>query len=328
MRIGLLTATKRRFPREQDDPADIDSEVLSEFEEDALLSGLRDAGHHVIQIPDPRSLLTRISYWRRKCDLVFNVFCGYRGVERKLGAPAILDLAGIPYIGSPPYVHALTRHKYHAKLVVAAGGVPTPHAVMIPPAGLHELRSVAYPAIVKPVAESSAIGISAKESIVSSPSEALLQGERLAARYRQPALVESFVSGAEVEVPLFIASSPRPLGTVAITLDGTPIGGGQFLTSAIVYDDRYGFSAPPSFVDVERVLPMATRAAAILGLRDYGRIDFRISQDGTPWFLEASSHPHLQIHSSFNWLAEQRHQPYHALLDEIIQIAARRAGLF
>lgn len=327
MRVGLVFERKEDYPRLPSHADDVDSELLSQAEEDDLLSGLRDAGHHVLRIGDCRRLLNRIGYWRNRCDIVFNKSVGYRGVERKLLVPAILDAAGIPYVGSTPYVLTLTRHKYHTKLVVERAGVPTPRAVLYPLDPVTSLAALRYPVIVKPLAESSSIGIDRDRSVVESPEAADRQARSTVARYEQPVVVEEFVAGAEVEVPIVVDPLPRALGVVAIMLAGAPVEGDQFLASDLVYDDSYGFGAPPSYVDPERVAASAVRAANALGIRDYGRIDFRVAADGTPWFIEASTHPHLQRHSSFFLLAAARGLSHAEMLDELLTIATRRSAI-
>jgi len=323
MRIGLVWERKSDFPYLDGDPEELNSELLSVFEEGDVVAGLQDAGHEVVRIGDARRLLARIGYWRNRCDLVFNLSVGYRGIERKIFAPAILEVAGIPYVGSTPYTLALTRHKYHAKLVVASVGVATPPAVLYSSPRSSGLDALTYPVIVKPVAESSGIGIDAG-SVVSSATEARDRCERIVERYRQPALAESFVSGVEIEVPLIIDASPQALGAVAITLDGVPVSEDRFLTGALVYDDTYGFADPPPQVDTRRAILAAEESARILGIRDYGRVDFRVAPDATPWFIEASSHPHIQRHSSFFFLARRRGLAFSAMLQEILAIAAKR----
>lgn len=327
MRVGLLWERKADFPFSTGLPADIRSELLAEFEEDELLGGLQDAGFEVVRIGGARTLVNRIGYWRKRCDIVFNRSVGYQGVERKVYAAAVLDAAGIPYVGSTPYVLALTRHKYHAKLVVADAGIDTPPSVVVAGSADLSLEALPFPAIIKPLAESSSIGISREASLVHTPSAAILQAKTLVSAYRQPALVETFVAGAEVEVPVFIDPEPRALGIVAITLEGRPIEGEAFLSSDAVFSDRYGFGDPPTYVDSTRVMRAAEAGARALGIRDYGRMDFRVTTDGTPWFIEASTHPHIQQHSSFNFLAQRSGRNYDAMLAEVVAVAVRRLRL-
>jgi D-alanine-D-alanine ligase len=325
MRLGLMFERKDGFPWRADDPRDLNSELLNETEENDLLSGLRDAGHDVLRLGDVRRLIARPGYWRNRVDLVINRAVGYRGIERKSLAPAVLDAAGIAYLGSTPYVLTLTRHKLHAKLVVAHAGVPTPDAALVTERGSTGLEAIAYPAIVKPIAESSSIGIG-PDSVVRDAAAARAVAERIVREYAQPAIVESFVVGAEIEVPLLVDPVPRALGVIAITLHGKQMNE-QFLSSDDVYGDGYGFAPPPPYVEIDRVKDAAVRAAAALGIRDYGRMDFRVSHDGTPWFIEASTHPHVQVHSGFYEAGRRRGLLYHEMLDELVTVAAQRVGL-
>jgi D-alanine-D-alanine ligase len=319
---------KADYPFAANDAPDADSELLSAAEEQELLGGLRDAGHDVVSIGDAQSLLDRIDHWRDCCDLVFNRSVGYRGSERKSIVAAILEAAGIPYLGSSPYVLSLTRHKYHTKLAVRDAGILTPTAALVFGGTPERLDEIRYPAIVKPVAESSSIGIEAGASIVATPGAALRRAKILLERYSQPVLVESFVEGIEIEVPVIIDPQPRVLGLAVVAIDGQLPDKTHYLASDSVYNDNYSYLEPPAYVDTERVAEAAVRGTRALGIRDYGRLDFRVTADGTPWFIEASTHPHIQRHSSFFVTAQRQGMAYHELLDMLVQVAARRCGLF
>ena len=327
MRIGVVYERKSEYPIVPDVARDADSELLSDYEERELLAGLHATGHEIVPIGDVGNLLGRIECWRDSCDIIFNRSVGYRGTERKSIVPAILEAAGIPYVGSTPYVLSLTRNKYHTKLVVADAGVPTPSAALLFGGTDERLEALRYPAIVKPLAESSSIGIEAGASVVATPADARARAAVVHARYGQPVLVESFVEGVEIEVPIVIDPEPRVLGLAAVAIGGQLPDGTHYLASDSVYVDDYSYLPPPASVDTDRITAAAVCAACALGIRDYGRLDFRVSADGTPWFIEASTHPHIQRHSSFFVLAQQQGMEYHEMLDMLIQIAIRRAGL-
>jgi D-alanine-D-alanine ligase len=327
VRVGVVYERKSEYPFQDGDAHDADSELLSDHEEQELLLGLRDTEHEIIPIGDAGNLLSRIEYWRERCDIIFNRSVGYRGAERKSIVPAILEAAGIPYVGSTPYVLSLTRNKYHTKMVVHDAGIPTPPAVLLFGGTAERLESLCYPAIVKPLAESSSIGIEAGVSVVATPAAARARAAVLHSRYGQPVLVESFVEGIEIEAPVVIDPEPRVLGLAAVAIDNRLPEGTHYLASDSVYVDNYDYLDPPAYINRDRVAKAAVRAARALGIRDYGRLDFRVSADGTPWFIEASTHPHIQRHSSFFVLAQQRGMNYPEMLDMLIQVAIRRCKL-
>lgn len=327
MRVGLTYENKSWFPFGPGDSPDANSEHLNDDEVDELVSGLRDAGFGVVPIGDVVRLRDGLMDWKSRCDIVFNRAVGYRGVERKSAAPAIMEAAGIPYVGSAPYALTLTRHKYHAKLVVASTGVATPPATVLHGGTPERLDALVYPAIVKPLGESSSIGIERGKAIVADAAAARRRAADLLALYGQPVLVETFVPGLEVEVPLVMDPEPRVLCLAAIGASGALPPPEHYLASDDVYVDRYDFLDLPAWVDAERLRREAILCARALEIRDYGRIDFRISADGTPWFIEASTHPHVQRHSSFHFAARRRGAHYADMLRELVMAGARRYGL-
>jgi D-alanine-D-alanine ligase len=328
MRVALIFERKSEFPFTPEDPEDSNSELLSEFEEHELLTGLRDAGHDVIAIGDGQRLLERITHWRSRCDLAFNRSAGYRGLGRKSHVPSVLELAGIPYVGSGPYVSSLTRHKQHAKLVVAAAGVPTAPAIAwASERDTPMLSRLAYPVIVKPVAESCSIGIEAAKSIVSCAREAADRGAWIVQTFKQPALVEQFIRGTEVEVPLLGWPELQAVGVVGVTMGGATVRDDMILASDRVYADDYGWTTSLPGLDCEAVAALAVRAARALDIRDYGRVDFRVTDEGEAYFIEASVQPHIASHSSFFVSAKARGASYPETLDELLQVTRRRTGV-
>ena len=328
-RLGLVRELKEDFPWDESPgvPRDVDSELLSAEEDRELTEGLVDAGWDVVLAGDAACLSENLPQWKSQCDLVFNKSVGYTGIDRKLLAACILEDAAIPYIGSAPYALRLTRNKYRAKLVVESAGVETPSSVLVTDHGNNgDLDALEYPVIVKPVAESSSIGITSR-SKVDNPGDALGAAVDLVRSYGQPALVESFVEGYEIEVPMIDHPPLAVLGVIAFRQDGEYVEGGRFLTSESVYADDYELARPPEGLDVDRIARAAVRAATALGIRDYGRIDFRVARDGSPRFIEASTHPHIQRHSGFFAAASWQGLDYADLLRMILRAGARRCGL-
>ena len=275
-----------------------------------------------------RSLVGNLEAWRKSCDIVFNRSVGYRGVERKSIAAAVLDAAGIPYVGSSPYVLSLTRNKHHCKLVAENAGLQTPSSAVLCGGVADRADHVTYPAIVKPIAESSSIGIEMGAAVVHNAEDARARARVIASRYNQPAIVETFIEGFELEVPVIAdeAECLRVFGVAAVSVNYALPCCKHYLASDSVYDDGYDYIDPPASIDQMHIIGMAERGAKALGIRDYGRLDFRVDQAGVAWFIEASTHPHVQVHSSFFHAAQKRGMSYAAMLDALIQTGLRRGS--
>src|SRR6185369_17177068 len=102
------------------------------------------------------------------------------------------------------------------------------------------------------------------------------------------ALVESFIVGTEVEVPLLGSPNLAALGLVGITINGKLVQGSDHLAADVVYGDSYGFTTLLAGLDQQAACRSALLAANALGIRDYGRVDLRVRPDGIPIFMEAS----------------------------------------
>ena len=327
MRVGFVYERKEWFQFQEDDPPDLNSELLSQEEEDELVNGLQQAGHEVICIGDVDRLLSDLDAWRKSCDIIFNRSVGYRGVERKSIAAALLEAAGLTYVGSTPYVLSLTRNKYHCKIIAQNAGLPTPPSTVLFGGFEDHADEIIYPAIVKPVAESSSIGIESGSAIVENASQARRRAREVAERYHQPVLIETFIEGVELEIPVMADESGvmRVFGVAAVAVNNALPSGRYFLASDSVYVDEYDYIDPPASIDLEAITTFAECGAKALGIRDYGRLDFRIDAAGKAWFIEASTHPHVQVHSSFYHAARQQGMCYPRMLDRIINTGARRA---
>jgi len=208
----------------------------------------------------------------------------------------VLELVGLPYVGSRPSACRAAFDKPVAKEVVARAGLRTPESVALPHETFRELGAAAVmdalvariglPLIVKPARGGSALGCS-----VVRDAAALPQAMVNAFAYGDTALVERLVVGAEVAVPVVdTGDGPRALPVVSIEPDGG------------VYDYTARYTAGSTEFQVPAKLPddlaaecarVAVVAHEALGLRDLSRSDLMIDADGQVWFLEVNVAPGL-----------------------------------
>ena len=266
----------------------------------------------------------------RPPDVVFNLCESLAGDTRHEPVlPALLDLAGLRYTGSPAAALALALAKDLTKRVLVGAGVPTPEAVAIAPGRDPAPAAALLPAIVKPAREDASNGISHR-SVVQSRAQLAAQVAEIHARFGQPALVERFIDGREVYVSL-VGHPPVALPMHEIDF-ALPAGRPRIVTYAGKWDKRsadYRGTTPTRAVLDERVrarCESAARAAfEALGLRDYARIDLRIDAAGNPFVIDVNPNCDLSRGAGVARAASYGGLSYADLIARVCEAALARA---
>jgi D-alanine-D-alanine ligase len=239
----------------------------------------------------------------RGADVAFVALHGGSGENGTV--QALLELAGVPYVGSTAGACRGAYDKAVAKTRLVEGGVATPRWVTLPstifrevgPQNLYELVDsvIGLPLVVKPVAGGSALGVSVVREEADLPG-ALVQ----AYAYSSEVLLEAWVDGHEVTVPVLdLGDGPKALAPMLIEL---PAG------TSYDYQARYDASSNVRYtslgdddprVDVPRIRAVAEQVHTLLGLRDLSRVDIVVGRDGEPQVLEAAVTPGLTETSTF-----------------------------
>lgn len=299
MRIGLAYDLKPAVV-----PGGLPDDVFEEYDGEETVAALRAAlqalGHQAVPLGGGRGFLERLQ--EGNVDLVFNLAEGHGGRCREAHIPAILEFLGIPYTHSDPLTLAAALDKGVAKRLVQQAGLATP-----PFAVVRSLRELAapvpcpFPLFVKPLDEGSSKGIRGNP-ICRNRGELEERVGWLLANYGRPVLIEGFISGREITVGVLgNASSEAGAGPVVLgIMEVLPTGGADpnFIYSLEVkrdFEKRVSYKAPP---DLPRAMLLRIEDAALkvfecLECRDVARLDFRLSEDGVPYFLEANPLPGL-----------------------------------
>ncbi|MEN6458011.1 MAG: D-alanine--D-alanine ligase [Thermoguttaceae bacterium] len=305
-------------------------EQTAEFDRPATIDGiegaLQELGYETDRIGHARSLIARLAQGDR-WDLVFNIAEGLHGLAREAQVPAILDVYQIPYTFSDPLVLSLTLHKGLTKTVARQAGVPTPDFAVVERPSDVDAIDLPFPLFAKPVAEGTSKGISAASRI--SDRESLrARCEELLTQFRQPVLVETFLSGREFTVGVTgTGDDATVLGTMEILLLAGAEAEVYSYSNKQQYEERVRYrlvnpEEDPVVAQVERIAVEAWRA---LDLRDGGRVDFRCDAAGKPSFLEVNPLPGLHPqHSDLPILCRFLGVTYMDLIDRIVRSARRR----
>ncbi len=296
MRIAFVHNVQRT---DSEDEAEFDSpETVA-----AIADALREAGHEVVLV-DAGVPVAQLAaeLVAAEPELVFNTAEGRRGPCREAFFPQLFEELGLPYTGADAHGCTLTLDKALSKLLVGRAGVPTPTWALIRTAWDRFPEALQPPVIVKPNFEGSSKGIG-DDAVFEDLSRLRAALPGLLARYPDGLLVEEYVEGYDVVAPYIAGASPQ-------TGDVLPLGAYHFDPEAIagrryrIYDytlkhedsDAVTVRVPAPIPEplAERIRGYTRVALDVLKLRDLGRMDFRVSDDGRVYFLEANALPSLE----------------------------------
>ena len=331
LRIGLVYDLLGSFPRREGDPPDVDAEFEPEATLEALEGALRRLGHDVVRLGNPHALLARIGKGELPpLDAALDIAEGLRGRDREAWAPVLLQMAGVPALGSDALTLSASLDKAWALRLVAAAGVPVvPQRVL---ASLDDLETIdlpgPFPLFVKPRWEGTAKGI-APSSRVADRAALAREVERILRVYEQPALVERFLSGPEFTVTVVGNAPARALPVLQRALETTTGIGLHALERHPAPPGGWRHTVPGTLTpELEaRLAALALRAYAALECLDFARADFRLDEAGEPRFLEINPLPTFDPGGSFGILAELEGRPVEALLADVLGAGLRRLGL-
>jgi len=223
-----------------------------------------------------------------------------------------LNRLEMPYTGSGAAASRLAFDKILAKQALEAAGIPTPaYEVLDDPAAL----TLAFPVVVKPPREGSSIGVHAVRDAADWPAAAAdvrARGDRL--------LVERFIAGREITVGVIDGLALPAVEIVA------PDGWYDYRAKYTKGTTSYGVPADLTPAIAEACRKTALRAFEALGCRGAARVDFRLSESGTPYVLEINTIPGFTETSLLPMAAGAAGIAFDALCDRIMRGARTDGG--
>jgi len=270
-----------------------------------------------------------------KCgaDLVFNLTESYAGDDTKeMNVAAYMDLIGLPYTGGGPHAHFLAQDKATAKKMFAFHGIRTPYFATAYRGNIDHAHDVKFPLIVKPQLEDGSIGIDA-EAVVSSVKELMERVEYVQNEFDSPALIEEYIEGREIYAAI-LGSYERTevLPLVELDLSQLPKGTPRIASRDVKFETeskayKVTKSAIAENLDEETTKKLSDTAVAAyraVKLRDYGRIDMRLTPDGEVYVIEANPNPWLSSKHEFAMAAKKSGRSYTELIKSILELALER----
>ncbi len=264
---------------------------------------------------DPQKLINHLQ--EIKPDVVFNLFEGLATrSETEVSVASFLEWINIPYTGSPAHAISLGRDKIRTKYLLEGAGLPTPRFITIEDEQIPEWQ-YSWPAIVKPAFQDSSVGIE-QASVVQSQKELENRVAVIQERYGLAVLIEEFIHGREFHVNLIEDPRQKKQGPTMIPLSEIcfEYQADDHFWPIYSFDAKWNvetaeYLGTPLKTPVElkaswirRIEQIALKTFKLIGLRDYGRLDVRVTEDGKPYILEVNPNPYINSIALLRGLVE------------------------
>jgi D-alanine-D-alanine ligase len=321
MNITVLTGL------ENDDPKSYDVVV------DQVASALRKKGHRVSIFgvhDDLRKLVSGLS--RRKTDMVFNLLESFgEDTGGDVAVAGVLNLLGLRFTGGGPGELYLRQDKALAKKVFAFEDILYPHfAVFSRNSDFETAGKLRMPLFVKPLTADASIGIDG-DSLVKDASSLMKRVLAIHEKIGDSALVEEYIEGRELYVGVLGNREPVAFPPIEMDFSGMPEGMPRIVGSKAKWKKN-----SPEYKGTKSVLaeiPDELRAklqkAAVdayraLRVRDYGRVDLRLTETGDIYVIEVNASCYLEENSEFANAAQAAGIEFPDLVNRIVELAAER----
>lgn len=273
---------------------------------------------------------------KRKPQLVFNLVeaFGHDIIGGQMGVAGVLDLLDLPYTGGGPGELFLQEDKALAKKLLAFERIPYPDfATFAPNADFETGGNLRMPLFVKPLRMDASIGID-ERSLVHNAQQLMERVLHIQKTWGDAALAEEYIEGREFYVGVLGNQQPTAFPPVEIDFSGLKTGALRVMDSLAKFDetsDRFqGTKAIIADLEPEvraRLQKVSIEAYRALRVRDYGRIDLRLTDTGEIYVIEVNANCYLEQTSEYASAAAAHGIEYPDLLNRIAELAVERHKL-
>lgn len=304
---------------------------------DQIENALRDGGHETGRLAvdaEVQPLVTALSV--NPPDLVINMaesFGGKSALESNVAA--LLNLLGLRYTGSSPAGLMMAGDKTLTKKVLSFHGILTAKFATLFRGDVDWAGEINFPLIMKPPQEDASLGITQK-SIVRDVKELLDSISQLQGEYQSPVLAEEFIDGREFYVGVLGNSDPKALPVIELDFSKFPKDKPKIASWEAKWGDD-GEGSGEEFAGTESVFPedlddelrdrmgkVAIAAFQALRLRDYARVDLRVTPGGEIYVIEVNPNCYLEANGEFARAARKDGLEYPQLISRIVELASAR----
>ena len=331
LKVGLLYNLLERIQKGEEKDILAEDSVLEEI--GAVEGVIHSLGHQCFVMAIHDEIFTVI-HWLKEIhpDVVFNLCESVYGNSCwEMNLPALLDLLHIPYTGSPPLTLGLCQDKGKVKDILRSQGIQTPrYKIFDQP--LNHIKGNIFPMIVKPLHEDGSLGISEK-SVVFDDETLGRQIQYVIDKYHQPALVEEFIDGRELNVSLIETNGK--VGVLPISeIDYSELPEGlakicgyeaKWVPESLEYQRSKPICpAPLEWLMKKRLEHIAVRVFKLFGCRDYARVDIRVDREGKIYVIDVNPNPDISPQAGMTRAIKAQGMAYEEFIGGLLERALQR----
>ncbi len=289
-----------------------------------VAESLEKGGHNVKVIDGNMQVIESLTEFMprvvegERMGMVFNMAYGIQGESRYTHIPSMLEMMGIPYVGSGPTGHAMALDKVITKIIFQKHNIPTPDFWVFSSPN-DDLSEVSFPVIVKPKMEAVSYGLKFANN-----KKDLRNAIKFIIRdFQQQALVEQFIRGREFCVALLGNGNPDILPIVEINLENDP----DAIQTLENKKEKPREKICPADLQSEiesAMINASKKAFNALELKDFARVDIRMDENNNIFILEINSMASLGRTGSYVQAAEKAGYTYAQLVNKMLDVAAVR----
>ena len=308
-------------------------EWATEYE---VKKALVELGHEVriLGVSDNLAIIRHhIKYFKPK--IVFNLLEEFKGeAVFDQNVVSYLELMGTPYTGCNPKGLIIGRDKALSKKILSYHKIKTPKFQVFPRNRPNiKSRFKEFPVIVKCLNEEASLGIS-QASVVHNEEKLRKRIAFIHSRYYTDAIVEQFVSGREYFIGVTGNYRLESFPVWELKFEQSDNPEKEFYTNSAKFDVDYrgrrGITTEKANLTPgkeKELQKIAQKAYKVLGLSGYARMDMRVSEDGTPYIIEANPNPDISEFDDFSMSAKKAGYTYKTLINKIIRLGRQWSPL-
>ncbi len=288
---------------------------------------------YTLNIKDNLELLLK-NLKDEKPEVIFNFVEIYKDNPRlEMNIVGLFELLELPYTGAPSMGLANCQNKILAKRLLSSAGIRIPKFFIVYAKTTRYPHKLSYPLLVKPAFEDASVGIE-NESIVNNSKQLKKRIEHVLKQFHQPALVEEFIEGRELNVAVMGDKRLQVLPISEIDFSAMPDHLHNIVSFQAKWDphhESYHKTIPicpaPLPKNIEkRAKQLAFKAFKVMGCRDYARVDMRLSKDNKLFVLEVNPNPDITEGAGFMRSAHHAGMTYAQALKRIVKYALGRSN--